>query len=129
MRNNIKRQNGVTASGLVIILLILGFFVLMGLRLFPLYNEKFSVITAMNSISQKPNIASLPTRDIQNFFLKNMQIAGSSRFNSTNIKKHVIVKKDKKKDRYLHVAYEAKNKFIKDIYLTLVFDRQVKLDK
>lgn len=123
-----NKQQGITFIGIVFVLGCLGFFILLGLRLFPLYNEKFTVLTNMENIASRPDALTLSTRAIRKAFLKNMEIANSTRFDDKTIKELVTVKKDKKtKKKYLHVQYDGKNDFIKEIKLLLVFDHKVEL--
>lgn len=82
----------------------------------------------MENIASRPDALTLSTRAIRKAFLKNMEIANSTRFDDKTIKELVTVKKDKKtKKKYLHVQYDGKNDFIKEIKLLLVFDHKVEL--
>ena len=53
MINNMKKQSGVTFIGLVFILGTIALVVIFVLRAFPLYNEKFQVTAAANSVASK----------------------------------------------------------------------------
>jgi uridine kinase len=119
-------EKGISFLAIVMILAVAGFFLLFALRLFPLYNEKFVVNTTMDNIATRPGAKSLPVRELRKIFLKNMEIANSTRFTDKTVKQYVNLVK-KKKQRFLHVSYEAKNVFIKDIGLVLTFDRTVEL--
>ena len=129
MKNMRNKQHGIGFVGWVAILGILAFFVLMTLRIFPLYNEKFTVISAMHSVASQPNAAKLPTKDVRKYFLRNMQISSNTvRFTGKTVKNLVKVVTDKKtKKRYIHVAYEGRNIFLKDISFLIVFDNKVEL--
>lgn len=120
------RQQGIGFIGIVLLVLILAFFLLFGLRLFPLYNEKFIVITAMDNIAKKPGSKNLSIKEIRRTFSKNMDIANVDRFTDKSLNESVNLEKDKKR-RFLHVSYEAKNVLAKDIALLLIFDRKVEL--
>lgn len=126
MRN---KQYGIGFLGWCSILAILAFFLLIGLRIFPLYNEKLTVISSMKSVANKPNAAEMSTKEVRKFFLRNMQISSNTvRFTDSSVKKLVKVITDKKtKKKYIHVAYEGRNKFIKDIEFLIVFDHQIEL--
>ncbi|MCH6575077.1 MAG: hypothetical protein IH795_07725 [Bacteroidetes bacterium] len=66
----------------------------------------------------------------QHFFQKNIEINSNTiRFSSDkNLKALVNVVTDKKtKKKYIHVAYEGRNEFIKDIKFLLEFDHKVEL--
>jgi hypothetical protein len=130
MQNLINKQHGIGFLGWSSILGVLAFFVLTALRIFPLYTEKFAVITAMESAAKLPNAAKLSKTDIRRSFQKNIEInSNTTRFSGDkDLKKLVNVVTDKKsKKRYLHITYEGRNEYIKDIKFLIEFDRKVEL--
>lgn len=124
-----NKQYGIGFLGWSCILGVVAFFILVVLRLYPLYNEKFVVITSMHSVANKPGAAKLSTKDVRKFFLRNMEISSNTvRFTDDSVKKLVKVTTDKKtKKRYIKVAYEGRNIFLKDIFFLLVFDHEIEL--
>ena len=48
--NIIKKQDGMSGIGLLIIVLLIGFFALVTFRVVPMYLENFSVVTALESL-------------------------------------------------------------------------------
>ena len=130
MKNMRNKQRGSGALGWVSILAVLAFFVLTALRIFPLYSEKFSVIAAMESVAKLQNAEKLSKTDVRRSFQKNIEINSNTiRFSKvTELKKLVNVVTDKKtKKRYIHVSYEGRNEYIKDIKFLLEFDHKVEL--
>lgn len=59
MNSNPQRQQGVTLIGWIVILAIIGFFVLLALRLGPAYIENYSVKKALESLENDPEAYSL----------------------------------------------------------------------
>jgi len=130
MKNMRIKQRGIGALGWISILGVLAFFVLTALRIFPLYTEKFSVIAAMKSVAKLPEAEKLSKTDVRRRFQKNVEINSNSiRFSKvTELKKLVNVVTDRKtKKRYIHVSYEGRNEYIKDIKFLLEFDHKVEL--
>jgi hypothetical protein len=129
MNKMIRKQRGVTAIGWMVILALIAFFVLLALRLFPLYNEKMTTITAMNSIASRPDAAKLSNKDVVKYFLRNVQVGGSQRFDDKYAKDHVKVVKPKKKGdpKLLVVNFEVRNEFFQDVKFVLEFNRSVEL--
>ena len=80
MKNMVKKQRGVTFIGWCIILAIIGFFVLITLRLFPLYNEMFEVITAMKSVGTRNGAETMGQREILTAFVRTAQTGGINPF-------------------------------------------------
>jgi hypothetical protein len=122
-----RRQSGITAIGIILILGVLACVVLFSLRIFPLYNEYMSVITSMKGTANQPKDRLKTKRDIQKAFLRAVQLNNVQRFNDKTVKDHLTIIKPKKKGepRILNVKYESRNKLFHNIYLTMVFDESV----
>ncbi len=129
MKNMRIKQHGIGFIGWSTILAVFGFFILMGLRAWPLYQEKFAVMAAMNSVANRPDAAKISTKDARKYFLRNIEInMNTVRFTDWTVKDLVKVTKDKKtKKRYLRVTYEGRNEFIKELKFLIEFDHQVEL--
>ncbi len=130
MKNMKNKQYGIGFVGWCSILGVLAFFVLTGLRIFPLYTEKLAVIAAMKSAANQPNAANLSKKDLRRSFQKNVEINSNSiRFSEDKALKTLvkIVTDKKSKKKYIHVVYEARNEYIKDIKFLLEFDHKVEL--
>jgi hypothetical protein len=129
MNKMLNEQRGVTFLGWCIILAIIAFFVMITLRLFPLYNEKMIVTSAMNSVGNRPDAASMTEREVLRSFLTSVQVGGSQRFDDRTVKQYAKVEKPKTKGgaRLLTVTFEVRNKFYQDIDFVLNFDQSVEL--
>lgn len=129
--NQMKRkQGGITAIGIFLMLGVLACFVLAGLKAFPLYNEYINVLTAMKSVSNQPPAKIKSTKDVYKTFVRNAQINGVDRFNSGNIKKFASVTKSKKsKKRMLNIKYQSQNNLFKNLFLMMDVDESIELGK
>jgi len=129
MRRMMRKENGLTAIGLMFVLATIAGVVLIVLRIFPLYNEKLGIESALNSVVSQPDAANFTAKTAQKAFFKNIAVTNVNRFNKKNIKEHLVILKAKKKGepKHLHFKYESNNKFFADIYLTLIFDKKFPL--
>jgi hypothetical protein len=129
MKNMINNQRGVTFIGWLIILALIGFFVLLTMRLIPLYNEKMGVITAMNTVANRTDAGKLSAFEVRKYFLRNADINGIRRFMDRNVREHVTIEPGPKRGdpKRMRVQYESRNKFLYDLEFVLVFDRSVPL--
>ena len=129
MRRLLNKQNGMSGIGIMLSLAVLAGVVTIILRLFPLYNEKFQIVSAMNTVANQPDAAKMTTKQAGKIFMKGMAVTNINRFVDSNIKNHLVVIKPKKKGqpRVLHMKYEAKNKFFADISFLLEFDHKIPL--
>ena len=129
MRKLANKQNGITFIGLVLILAIIAFFTLFALRLFPLYSEKLTVMNVMETVAKREDAPNLSVRSVRKYFLINAQLNNIERFNDKTVKTLVNIQQEKRgKTKYLHVAYDAKNVFFKDLHLGITFDHKIPLD-
>lgn len=129
MKNFIKKERGLTGIGVIFVLAILAGVVLIVLRLFPLYNEKFEVVSTLNTVVSQPDAAEFTTSSAGRAFMKAIAVTTVNRFDDRTIKDNLKVLKPSKKGepRILHFQYEARNKFFADIYFVLVFDKKLPL--
>jgi len=131
MKKMIDKQRGITFLGLCFIAAIFGVFVLLGVKLYPLFYEKFRVVSAMNSVADQAGSADYTEKDAEKFFQRNVQISGSQIFDDQATKEYVSIEKPTKKGepRLLRVAFETRNTFFDDIEFVLAFDKTVPLGK
>ncbi len=128
MKNLLKRQKGITAIGIILMLVVLGCFVLFTLTAFPLYNEYFAVKSSMDAVVSLPENKRKTASDIRKFFLRNVEINGVERFTDYSVKELLTIKKSKDgKKKYMNVKYVADNKLFKNIYLTMKVDETMEL--
>ncbi len=129
MRRLVRKQSGITTIGLILVLAVLAGVVTIVLRLFPLYNEKFQIVSALNTVVSQPDVEKLTTKKAGKAFMRSMALTNIERFTDRTIKNNLVVIKPKKKGqpRILHMHYEARNKFFDDIYFVMVFDKKIPL--
>ena len=126
MRNILKYQNGMSFTGALIMLALLGCLFLFGLRAFPIYTEYFAVKSSMQSVANQPYTNRSSLSKIRSSLAKNFNINGVYSYNSNTIKKISKVKKENGK-RYLKVKYDIDNRFFKNLYLTIKIDESIEL--
>jgi len=129
MKHSIKQQTGLTFIGLCFVLSFIAIVVIFVLRLFPLYNEKFQIEAAMQTVVSQPDSAKRNITDTRGAFMRALAVTNINRFNNKNIKDHVNIIKPAKSGEppVLHVQYQATNKLFADIQLLLSFDRKIPL--
>ncbi len=129
MKKMATKQQGLTFIGLVFVLGFIAIVVLFGLRAFPLYNEKFQVISAMKSVATRPDATELSTKDVRKYFMRSMQVTNITLFTSKNIKDHLQVIKPKKRGepKIMQLSYESRNKLFSDLNLMMSFDQKMPL--
>ena len=128
MNNYPRSQNGLTLISIILLLAILGFFVLFGLRLFPIYNEHLGVKSSMQSVANQPFEKRKNVKEVRKLFLKSTGLNSVYYFKEANVKDHVTLKKSKDgKKMYMNVKYENSNKLFSNIFLTVKTDETIEM--
>ncbi|MEN4904954.1 DUF4845 domain-containing protein [Luteimonas sp. TWI1416] len=70
-----RTQRGITLLGFVVVLALVGFFAYVGMKLFPMYSEYYSVRSALKGLAAEPGIASADTARIRELFFRRLQIS------------------------------------------------------
>jgi hypothetical protein len=124
MKQRLNGQSGMTFWGLVIILFFMGIVILFTVSAFPLYNLKFQVTAAMNSVTSRPDASTMSEADARKYFMHNIQVTNIQMFTYRNIKNYLELEKSKKngEPNKLHVHFHQSSKLFSDLYLQLQFD-------
>jgi hypothetical protein len=83
MRNS---QGGITLLGFIVVLGVVGLFAYVGMKLFPMYTEYYSVRSAMKGLANEPGIANTDPRKIQDLFFRRLKIDYSSSVKPEHVK-------------------------------------------
>jgi hypothetical protein len=114
-----RRERGMTAIGLIILITFLGLFVYAGIRLLPIYLEYFSVVRAIESL--KADAESGPAA---------MRKELEKRFDIDNVSsldwKEVQITKEGS-SWAVRAAYDAETPFIANVGFIVHFDKTVNL--
>ncbi|MDZ7735982.1 MAG: DUF4845 domain-containing protein [Gammaproteobacteria bacterium] len=124
---HIDKQTGLTLLGFMMVVALVCFFALVGLKLFPLYNESFAVDQSLKSVANQPEAEKLTTRDIHKYFIRNANINGLSRFKERNISDYLSANKIGEKPREMYMYYEARSKLFGNLDIVLVYDKTFEL--
>ena len=118
---SIRRQAGVTAIGWMIILALIGFFVLLTLKMLPSYLEYFKVVSSLESL-EKETLSS-PV-EIRKLLEKRFDIS----YVNTITPKQVQIKSA---GQYFDVAakYDARVHLFANVDVVMAFNKQVKVTR
>ncbi len=121
---NNRNQRGITMMSILIILFVLGFFFLSFLKLFPAYNEFFSVQSAMKGLAAEPNISTMTRKQMWKTMLKRFDINGIS----TPSFDDLYVEYDKEtKMRVISIYYENRVEMFGNIDAIMTFDAPIEV--
>jgi hypothetical protein len=118
------RQSGVTLIGFLVILLVVGFFGYMAMKLVPAYTEYMGVVKAMNGVASAGGSAK-SLDEIRRDLLRRMdfQYVDDATVKPTDI----TISRDSGGTSVLQVAYDKDIPFMYNIDFLLHFEKSVKL--
>ncbi|MDJ0652763.1 MAG: DUF4845 domain-containing protein [Xanthomonadales bacterium] len=118
---NIKRQKGITLISLILILGLLGFAFFIGMKLFPVYQEYYSVVQAMKNVAAQPGINRQEAGQIKEMLIKRFYTS----YVDSVTKKHIKVSRNR--GYTLQIKYEVRKPLIGNIDFVAKFDKSVEL--
>ncbi|WP_242108112.1 DUF4845 domain-containing protein [Luteimonas aquatica] len=80
-----RTQRGMSLLGFVITLGVVGFFAYVGMQLFPMYYEYYSVKQALKGLQKEPGIAEQDVGSIKTLFFKRLDISYSESVKSKDV--------------------------------------------
>jgi hypothetical protein len=119
-----SKQSGITLIGFLIVIVVMGFFAYMAMKLLPSYSEYMGVVKAMNQISTEgTNGKSLDEIRRELMFKMNFQYVDDATIKPANI----TIKRETGGASSLQVVYDKQIPFMYNIDFLLHFDKSVPL--
>ena len=118
---SMKRQEGVTAIGWLIILGLIGFFVLLTLKMVPTYMEYYKIVSTLESLEEE---SALDTRGIRDLIERRFDIS----YVSTISHKDVRIQSAGKFYR-VTAKYDAIEHLFGNVSVLMKFEKQVMVNK
>ena len=112
-----NRQAGITLIGFLLILMVAGFFAFLGMRLFPVYMEYYSLRQAMKAVAAEPGITTQPPEQVKASLDRKLNIGYVTRVKPNN------VRVTRQGGNYLlNVRYEARGPLLYNLEYVATFD-------
>ena len=81
-----RKQGGLSLLGFLVVLAVVGFAAYVGMKLFPMYQEYYSVRSAMKGLANEPGVADMDPAKIQDLFFRRLYINYSENVEARNVK-------------------------------------------
>ncbi len=117
------RQRGMTTIGLVLLLAVIAFFVLLGLKLYPIYYDSFKVGAALDSLKTDSASTSKSSTEMVDRLMKRLSVD-----NVDHVEKSDVTVEKSAKGMRISVDYEARKNIIGNIDLVVSFSKAVEVD-
>ena len=111
-----------TFTGWLVVLALIGFFALLGMKIAPIYMEHYSVKQVVASLKNEPQITKKSVRDVKKMIMHRLDINGVYDLK----REHVIVKK-RPGILDVTVAYVVQKKMVGNLDILVSFSDNVKL--
>lgn len=69
-----RKQSGMTLMSFVVVVAVVGFGLYIGMKLFPMYQEYYSVRAAMKGLANEPGSANMDPSKLQDLFFRRLYI-------------------------------------------------------
>ncbi|MDY0954391.1 MAG: DUF4845 domain-containing protein [Stenotrophomonas rhizophila] len=79
-------QRGMTLTSFLAVLIVVAFGLYVGMKLFPMYQEYYSVRSAMKSLAKEPGVGNMEPARVQDLFFKRLYINYSENVKPANVK-------------------------------------------
>ncbi len=119
-----KRQRGMSFLSLIAIVGILGFSVVIGLKLVPIYMDSWKIDGIMNKVISEPGIKEQSRQEVINTMLKRLDIDAVEAVNYRNYKESLTVTK-RKGSVTINIFYRVETPLIGNLRLVAEFDKMV----
>ena len=116
------RQRGMTTMGLVLVLAMVAFFVLIGLKLYPIYYDSFKVGAALDSLKSDPTLAGKTSAEVVDRLMKRLGID-----NVDHVEKSDVTVEKSGKGIRVTVDYEARKNIVGNVDVVVSFDKVVEV--
>ena len=81
-----RKQGGLSLLGFLVVLAVVGFAAYVGMKLFPMYQEYYAVLSAMKGLANEPGVADMDPAKIQDLFFRRLYINYSENVKPQNVK-------------------------------------------
>lgn len=81
-----RKQSGMTLTSFVVVLAVVGFGLYIGMKLFPMYQEYYSVRTAMKGLANEAGSANMDPSKLQDLFFRRLYINYSENVKKEDVK-------------------------------------------
>lgn len=118
-----SKQQGMTLMGFVMVLMVVGFFAFVGIKLFPVYSEYYSVTADMKGVANEPGVAQMSPAEVRDKLFRRFYISYVTSVKAENVK---ITRNN---GYNLRVAYEVRSPLIYNLDFVAKFDKTVDLTR
>lgn len=119
-----RKQQGVTLTSFLAILVVVGFTLFVGIKLLPMYQEFYAVKAAMKGVAEEPGSGNMDPARAQDMFFKRLDMSYSESVKPRDVKFERMAGGWKMK-----VSYEVRKPMMGNLDLVGRFDTEQELTR
>ena len=112
-----RNQSGLTLIGFIVVLGIIGLFAYIGMKLFPMYSEFYSVKQALKGLAAEPGIANQDPAKVKDLLFRRLYVSYAE-----NVKQNNVTVKRDSQGYVITVSYEVRRELIGNLDVVGKFD-------
>ncbi len=106
-----RNQQGITLIGFVVMLALVGVLAYLGMKVFPIYQQFFSVRSAMKGVASEPGVGEMDPAKIKDLFFRRLYVD----YADEDLKPENVRIERKDNGYTLQVQYEVRRPLIADL--------------
>ena len=114
-----RNQQGITLIGFVVMLALVGVLAYLGMKVFPIYHQFFSVRSAMKGVASEPGVGEMDPAKIKDLFFRRLYVD----YADEDLKPENVRIERKDNGYTLQVQYEVRRPLIADLDIVGKFDK------
>lgn len=122
--NNMQYQKGMSGPGWILVLALIAFFTLLGLKVIPVYMNSMTVGSVLSDMEEEPGLGRKSPAEVLETLSKRLSINMIR-----DIGRDEIYLESDKDAYYIDIAYEVRRDFIGNIDLVLSFNKSAEISK
>lgn len=125
-----RLQRGVSLSGLLFWSVLIGAVALIGMKLFPLYNEKMKVDFAFEEVMREANVGNWTKSDLVTAMMKQFEVSDVDRWSTAEFSKLLqVVPTPGDGGRTMSLYYEIRGPLCCDLDVVLNYGKELDLPR
>ncbi|MES9900097.1 MAG: DUF4845 domain-containing protein [Sedimenticola sp.] len=117
-----RNQQGMTFTGWLVVLALIGFFALVGMKIVPIYLQNYSVRTVVQSLEDEPLISRKSSNEIRKIIMRRFDINGIY-----DLKRDHVSVKVSPGIMDVSVVYDVRKKMVGNLDIIVSFDERIRL--
>ncbi|MDQ5910941.1 MAG: hypothetical protein QG599_3038 [Pseudomonadota bacterium] len=118
-----REQRGMTVIGMLLMIVVIGFMLLIAMKVIPMYIEYYTVKSTVESIRKEPQLAQMSAPDIQKALQKRFDI-GYVKLKASDLK---IRNDAESRGRVIELVYDNEQELFYKLYVVLKIDETIPL--